>query len=48
MALLGALVAEPDGDDCCGWGDGEAIEQQFGVTGLGAETPAISDPRPSF
>jgi hypothetical protein len=43
IALLEALVSEPDGVEF-GW----AIEQQFGVAGLGAETPAISDPRPSF
>ena len=43
-----------DGLDDRGWaagapaGDGD-VEQQFGaVTGLGAETPAISEPRPSF
>lgn len=26
----------------------EGAVQHFGTTGLGAETPAISDPRPSF
>jgi hypothetical protein len=43
-----------DGLDDWGWaagavaGDGD-VEQQLGeVTGLGAETPAISEPRPSF
>jgi hypothetical protein len=33
----------PDGGEF-----GCAIEQQLGVTGLGAETPAIGEPRPSF
>jgi hypothetical protein len=27
---------------------GGAIEQQLGTTGLGAATPAMSDPSPSF
>jgi len=26
----------------------EGAEQQFGTTGFGAETPAMSEPRPSF
>jgi hypothetical protein len=33
----------PDGGEL-----GFAIEQQLGVIGLGAETPAIGEPRPSF
>jgi len=48
---LAEVVAEPAGGVDV-WDDGGAagaIEQQLGGgTGLGAETPAISEPRPSF
>lgn len=37
----GAAV-EPEGVELAG------AEQQFGTTGLGAETPAMSEPSPSF
>lgn len=34
--------------DVVGAGDDAGIEQQPGTTGLGAETPAMSEPSPSF
>lgn len=34
--------------DVVGAGDDAGIEQQLGTTGLGAETPAMSEPSPSF
>ena len=47
-----SAIAEVDAG-AAGWlegaADGAIIEQQLGgATGLGAETPAISDPRPSL
>ena len=38
LSAGGVVVAEDVG----------VIEQQFGTTGLGAETPAMSEPSPSF
>ena len=49
--MLEAVTELAEGTDVCGWpgaDGGVDMGAEFGTTGFGADTPAMSEPRPSF